>query len=53
MNVCRAVVWNDTIQFSAMIFAVLVIMGLGTYHMGGIYNVFEIAEKGGRLVWFK
>jgi Na+/proline symporter len=49
----RAVVWTDTLQFSAMIGAVLFVMVLGTIKMGGVGNVFEIAERSGRLVWFK
>jgi Na+/proline symporter len=49
----RAVVWTDTLQFSAMIGAVLIVMVLGTIKIGGVGNVFEIAERSGRLVWFK
>lgn len=47
-----AVVWTDTLQFSAMIVAVCVVMVLGTNEVGGISNVFSIANDGGRLVWF-
>jgi sodium-coupled monocarboxylate transporter 8/12 len=36
-----------------MIGAVLIVMVLGTFKMGGVGNVFEIAERSGRLVWFK
>jgi hypothetical protein len=36
-----------------MIGAVLIVMVLGTIKMGGVGNVFEIAERSGRLVWFK
>ncbi len=49
----RAVVWTDTLQFSAMIGAVLIVMVLGTIKMGGVGNVFEITDRSGRLVWFK
>ncbi|CAG9809480.1 unnamed protein product [Chironomus riparius] len=48
----RAVVWTDTLQFSAMILAVCVVMVLGTKEVGGIKNVFTIANDGGRLIWF-
>ena len=49
----RAVVWTDTLQFSAMILAVIAVMVLGTLEVGGIVNVFKIAEHGNRLIWFK
>lgn len=45
--------WTDTIQFSTMIGAVLIVMVLGTLQVGGIVNIFRIAEEGGRLMWFK
>ncbi|KAL7017711.1 hypothetical protein ACKWTF_010495 [Chironomus riparius] len=51
-NVNSAVVWTDTLQFSAMILAVCVVMVLGTKEVGGIKNVFTIANDGGRLIWF-
>lgn len=44
--------WTDTLQFSAMILAVFVVMVLGTKEAGGIANVFQIANDGGRLIWF-
>jgi solute carrier family 5 (sodium-coupled monocarboxylate transporter), member 8/12 len=49
----RAVIWTDTIQFGAMIIAIVVVMVLGTLELGGVWSVFEIADRGGRLVWFK
>lgn len=49
----RAVVWTDTLQFSMMILAVAIVMILGTSEVGGIKNVFTIAEEGNRLIWFK
>jgi sodium-coupled monocarboxylate transporter 8/12 len=49
----RAVVCTDTIQFTTMIGAVTIVMILGTLQVGGIVNVFQIAEEGGRLMWFK
>lgn len=49
----RAVVWTDTLQFVAMIGAIIVVMILGTLTVGGFVNVFEIAERGKRLIWFK
>lgn len=43
----------DTLQFSAMIIAVVAVMILGTNEIGGITNVFKIADEGNRLIWFK
>lgn len=43
----------DTLQFSAMVLAVIAVMCLGTYDAGGIENVFKIADEGNRLVFFK
>ncbi|XP_055594574.1 sodium-coupled monocarboxylate transporter 1-like [Uranotaenia lowii] len=48
----RAVVWTDTVQFGAMIMALIVVMTIGTLKLGGVGNVFKIAEVGERLVWF-
>jgi solute carrier family 5 (sodium-coupled monocarboxylate transporter), member 8/12 len=48
----RAVVWTDTLQFSAMILAICIVMVLGTNQVGGVANVFSIANEGGRLIWF-
>lgn len=49
----RAVVYCDTLQFSAMVLAIVAVMILGTNHVGGIEKVFEIAEEGNRLIFFK
>lgn len=49
----RAVVWTDTLQFGAMLIALFLVMILGTLQLGGIINVFEIAERGDRLMLFK
>jgi sodium-coupled monocarboxylate transporter 8/12 len=52
MSLCRAVVYTDALQFSAMILAVCAVMVLGTREIGGVTKVLEIAHEGGRLVWF-
>lgn len=49
----RAVVWTDTLQFVAMVGSIIIVMILGTLTVGGFINVFEIAERGQRLIWFK
>ncbi|XP_055544401.1 sodium-coupled monocarboxylate transporter 1-like [Wyeomyia smithii] len=48
----RAVIWTDTLQFGSMILALLIVMTLGTLQLGGIINIFKIADAGGRLIWF-
>ncbi|CAO1405272.1 unnamed protein product [Diamesa tonsa] len=48
----RAVIWTDTLQFSSMIVSILIVMVLGTSQVGGIANVFKIADRGNRLIWF-
>ena len=45
--------WTDTLQFTAMILAVIIVMILGTNDVGGVENVFKTAEEGNRLIWFK
>lgn len=51
--IIRAVVWTDTLQFTAMILAIVVVMVIGTIDVGGIQNVFRVAQEGNRLIWFK
>ncbi|XP_065079989.1 sodium-coupled monocarboxylate transporter 1-like [Ochlerotatus camptorhynchus] len=48
----RAVVWTDTLQFILMIGATLAIIFLGIASVGGFFEVWEAAERGGRLVFF-
>lgn len=36
-----------------MIIAIIVVMILGTNDVGGVEKVFQIAEEGNRLIWFK
>lgn len=49
----KAVVWTDTLQFILMIGAVCCVIVLGLKSTGGIANVWEAAERGERLVFFK
>lgn len=48
----RAVVWTDTLQFILMVGATLAIIFLGMASVGGFFEVWEAAERGGRLVFF-
>lgn len=49
----KAVVWTDTLQFILMIGAVCCVIFLGLTSTGGLFNVWNTADKGGRLVFFK
>lgn len=49
----RAVVWTDTIQFGAMMVAIAAVIYMGTSYLGGFYEVFQIAERGQRMVLFE
>lgn len=49
----KAVVWTDTLQFILMICAVCCVIVLGLRTTGGIVNVWNTAERGGRLIFFK
>uniref|UniRef100_A0A1B0CT26 Putative sodium/solute symporter n=1 Tax=Lutzomyia longipalpis TaxID=7200 RepID=A0A1B0CT26_LUTLO len=48
----RAVVWTDTIQFLLMVCALVVVIIMGTSHLGGFFEVFRIADRGQRLIFF-
>jgi solute carrier family 5 (sodium-coupled monocarboxylate transporter), member 8/12 len=49
----KAVVWTDTLQFLLMIGAIVCVIALGLQTTGGFQNVWEAAERGGRLTFFK
>lgn len=49
----RAVVWTDTLQFVLMVGATLIVITLGLSVTGGLANVWEAADRGGRLIFFK
>lgn len=49
----KAVVWTDTLQFVLMIGAICCVIFLGLQTTGGIVNVWETADRGGRLIFFK
>lgn len=48
----KAVVWSDTLQFVLMIGGLVMVIGLGLISTGGIVEVFNKAEAGGRLILF-
>lgn len=49
----RAVVWTDALQFIIMVGATVVVIYLGLDVTGGISQVWEAADRGGRLILFK
>lgn len=49
----KAVVWTDTIQFLVTMVAMFTVVILGTYHAGGVVKIWNNAEEGGRLDFFK
>lgn len=49
----KAVVWTDTLQFMLMIGGVLSVTVLGLMSTGGFMNVWNTADTGGRLKFFK
>ncbi|XP_055599025.1 sodium-coupled monocarboxylate transporter 1-like [Uranotaenia lowii] len=48
----RAVVWTDTVQFLLMLLAIFAIVTLGLIDIGGFWEVWARAERGGRLIFF-
>jgi Na+/proline symporter len=46
-------VWADTLQAFSMLFAVIVVVIMGTIQVGGVGKVLETANESGHLVFFK
>lgn len=49
----RAVVWTDTLQFLVMVGSVVTICIIGIFTIGGLSEVWTIADRGGRITLFK
>lgn len=49
----RAVVWTDTLQFLVMVGSVVAVCIIGTFEIGGLSEVWKIADRGGRITLFK
>lgn len=45
----KAVLWTDLFQSILMFLAMFAVVGVGTYRMGGVYNVWSEAQAGGRI----
>ncbi|KAJ8683291.1 hypothetical protein QAD02_019083 [Eretmocerus hayati] len=52
MGGVKAVVWTDTIQFVFTIGSTLAILVLGIKSVGGVSDAWEVAKRGGRVVFF-
>ncbi|CAG2165233.1 unnamed protein product [Oppiella nova] len=48
----KAVIWTDVLQGSLMILGVLVVIVTGIIEMGGLKELWDINERGGRLKFF-
>lgn len=45
----KAVLWTDLFQSILMFLSMFAVVGVGTYKMGGVYNVWNEALAGGRI----
>ncbi|KAJ8683292.1 hypothetical protein QAD02_019084 [Eretmocerus hayati] len=52
MGGVKAVVWTDTIQFFFTIGGLITVLCIGINAVGGVSEIFRIADKGGRLNLF-
>ena len=48
----RGVVWADLFQGVFMLVGIIVIVIVGTLHVGGIHQIWNINKNKGRLIWF-
>jgi Na+/proline symporter len=49
----KAVVWTDAVQCVFMLFSMFTVVILGIIRAGGFGAIFQAAEEGGRLEFFK
>lgn len=47
----KAVVWTDVVQATVMVGSTLLTVYMGLRDVGGVANVFKVAEEGDRLDW--
>ncbi|EDV90552.1 GH14123 [Drosophila grimshawi] len=45
----KAVVWTDVVQAAIMVISVIMVGIMGAYRIGGVSEVFRIADEGGRF----
>ena len=45
----KGVIWTDVFQTFIICVGLIVVVVIGSSEVGGIQNVFEIAERGGRM----
>ena len=49
----KAVIWTDSIQMVILLIGIIVMLAVGVGKVGGIKDVWDIANEGGRLNWFE
>lgn len=49
----KAVLWTDLFQSILMFVSMFAVVGVGTYRMGGVSNVWNEALAGGRIEFLK
>ena len=49
----KGVIWSDVFQTFVIVVGLIVVVVIGSKEVGGIQNVFEIANKGGRMDFFE
>jgi len=49
----KAVVWADTVQMMVTVGSLIAVLILGIIAVGGVSETWRIAEKGGRIVFWK
>ncbi|XP_055706277.1 sodium-coupled monocarboxylate transporter 2-like [Phlebotomus papatasi] len=49
----KAVVWTDMFQLILMLASTLLVLCVGWYNVGGLENIWQAMDRGGRLVFFK
>lgn len=49
----KAVLWTDLFQSLLMYIAMISVVVVGTYNLGGLDKVWQEAQEGGRIEFFK
>lgn len=44
-------VWTDTLQFMVTVGSMVTVFGIGIYSTGGLVNIWEKSEAGGRTTF--
>lgn len=49
----KAVVWADTVQMTVTVGSLFAVLALGIRSVGGVTEIWKIADEGGRIVFWK